>query len=164
MDCGKASASYMFFHSLPKCFYKQSFSDAVYKIIEHTADIGIEAAGSSIEEAFVEAARGMFFIITGISVYTPIIEREVKIENTGDTDILLVDWLSELLYIFDVEHLIFGEIDLKITEKTLTAQIRGEPFDRKKHGSGTEIKAVTYHMLQITTHKKGVTIKVLFDI
>lgn len=154
----------MFFHSLPKCFYKQPFSDDVYKIIEHTADIGIEATAPSLETAFAEAARGMFSIITGSSAFKPIVHHQIDIENPGDNEILLVDWLSELLYIFDVENLVLSDFDIVITDKRLTATAHGEPFNRKRHGTGTEIKAVTYHMLKITTHKNGVTIKVLFDI
>lgn len=135
----------------------------MFKIIEHTADIGIEAHGESIEEAFEEAAKGMFYIITGGGKIESRAERKIKIKKDMDMEQLLVDWLSELLYIFDVEHLVFGEFDVKINDE-LIAVARGEEYSREKHGYGMEIKAVTYHMLEIKRDKKGYIIKVLFDI
>lgn len=136
----------------------------MYEIIEHTADVGIRATGKNLEEALAEAARGMFALITGGGTIESRIERHISIAHTGDMELLLVDWLSELLYIHDVEHLVFGDFSVSVDGKNLSATARGEVYDRKKHGYGVEIKAVTYHMLEIQTHKKGVTINVLFDI
>ncbi|MCD6331367.1 MAG: archease [Thermoplasmata archaeon] len=135
----------------------------MFKIIEHTADIGIEAYGKNLEEAFENAAKGMFAIITNNGKIESKIERKVEIPHEGDEELLLVDWLSELLYIHDVENLVFGEFKVKINDK-LIGHAYGEKYDRQKHGYGMQIKAVTYHMLEIKRNKKGVTIKVLFDI
>ncbi|MCD6512650.1 MAG: archease [Thermoplasmata archaeon] len=136
----------------------------MFRIIEHTADIGIEAHGESIEEAFEEAARGMFHIITDGGKIDSVVEREIEIKREMDMEQLLVDWLSELLYLFDVEHLVFGDFDVKIDDEMLHGVARGEKYSREKHGYGMEIKAVTYHMLEIKRDKKGYIIKVLFDI
>ena len=155
---------HLFFHVPPQYFYKRWFFGHVYEIIEHTADVGIRATGKNMEEAFAEAARGMFAIITNGSTIESKVERHITIAHTGDMELLVVDWLSELLYIHDVEHLVFGDFSVSIDEKNLTATARGETYDRKKHGYGVEIKAVTYHILEIQTHKKGVTINILFDI
>lgn len=135
----------------------------MYKIVEHTADVGIEAYGKSLEEAFENAAKGMFAIITNKSKIDSIVSKKIEIENEGDDELLLVDWLNELLYIHDVEGLVFGEFDVSIDDK-LVAYAYGEEYNRQKHGYGVEIKAVTYHMLEIKRDKKGVKIKVLFDI
>ena len=135
----------------------------MYKIIEHTADVGIEARGRNLEEAFEEAAKGMFAIITDDGKIDCKVERNIEIPFEDDEEMLLVDWLTELLYINDVESLVFGDFDVKIGEK-LVGIAYGEEYDRKKHGYGVEIKAVTYHMLEIKRDKKGVVIKVLFDI
>ncbi len=135
----------------------------MYKIIEHTADIGIEAYGKNLEEAFENAAKGMFAIITGNSKIDSKIKRKIELEKEKDEELLLVDWLSELLYIHDVEKLVFGEFKVEMNDKLLGYAF-GEKYDRKKHKYGMEIKAVTYHMLEIKRNKKGVTIKVLFDI
>ncbi|HDN95434.1 MAG TPA: archease [Thermoplasmatales archaeon] len=135
----------------------------MFKIIEHTADVGIEAYGETLEKAFENAAKGMFAIITNNGKIESKIERKVEIPYEGDDELLLVDWLSELLYIHDVENLVFGDFKVKINDK-LVGYAYGEKYDRQKHGYGMQIKAVTYHMLEIKRNKKEVTIKVLFDI
>lgn len=135
----------------------------MYEIIEHTADIGIKAMGKTIEEAFAETARGMFSLMIRNSHIENSVKRTITVENTGDLELLLVDFLSELLYIHDVEHLVFGDISVAIGTN-LTAVASGDYYSRDKHGYGMEIKAVTYHLLEIQTHKKGVTINVLFDV
>ncbi len=135
----------------------------MYKIIEHTADVGIEAYGKNLEEAFENAAKGMFAIITDGSKIDCKVKKKIELEKGDDEELLLVDWLSELLYIHDVENLVFGEFEVKLNDR-LIGYACGEKYDRQKHGYGVEIKAVTYHMLEIKRNKKGVTIKVLFDI
>ena len=135
-----------------------------YEIIEHTADIGIKAFGENLEESFENAAKAMFDLITDNS----------KIENVGqyiinlkapDFEQLLVDWLSELLFLNSAKNLVFGIFNIEIDKKhcSLKANIFGEKFNLSKHNIGTEIKAVTYHMLQVT-NKYPFIVQVLFDI
>jgi len=152
----------LFFLPSPIFLYP-AFLATMYKIIEHTADVGIEAHGKTLEEAFEEAAKGMFAIITNEGKIESKEKRRIEIPLDRDEEILLVDWLNELLYIHDVEGLVFGEFEVKINKK-LTGYAYGEKYSRQKHGYGMQIKAVTYHMLEIKRNKKGVTIKVLFDI
>jgi SHS2 domain-containing protein len=135
-----------------------------YSTFEHTADIGIEAHGRTLEEAFVNAAKGMFSVIAEGSNIGTREKRHIELPIDSDEEQLLVDWLSELLYINDVEGLVFDDFAVKIEDKSLVADVYGEKYDISKHGYGTEIKAITYHMLQIKRNKKGIHIKVLFDI
>ena len=136
-----------------------------FEIIEHTADVGIRAWGDTIEEAFEQAALGMFSIIADVSKVDFIGEAEVRVENE-EMDGLLVDWLSELLYLFDAERIFLGKFEVNIEERDgryfLKGRVFGERYDPKKHGMGVEIKAVTYHMLKVDMEKKEIT--VLFDI
>ncbi len=136
-----------------------------FEIIEHTADVGIRAWGDTIEEAFEQAALGMFSIIADVSKVELIGEAEVRVDN-DEMDGLLVDWLSELLYLFDAERIFLGKFKVKIDERNgryfLKGRVFGETYDPKKHGMGVEIKAVTYHMLKVDMEKKEIT--VLFDI
>ncbi|MCD6141263.1 MAG: archease [Thermoplasmata archaeon] len=134
-----------------------------FQLFEHTADIGVEAYGSTLEEAFEEVAKGMFSIITNGSKIDSKEKRTIRLPVDSDMEQLVVDWLSELLYINDVEGLVFGEFKVKINDE-LVGEAWGEKYDREKHGYGVEIKAVTYHMLQIKRNKKGFHIRVLFDI
>lgn len=135
-----------------------------YSTFEHTADIGIEAYGRTLEEAFANAAKGMFSVITNGSNVEAKEKRHIELPVDSDEEQLLVDWLSELLYINDVDGLVFSNFDIKIDDKSLVADAYGEKYDRSKHGYGMEIKAVTYHMLKIKRNKKGFYIRVLFDI
>ena len=135
----------------------------MYKIFDHTADVGIEASGRTLEESFGEMAKGMFALITNGGVIGKKIVKRIEIPLKSDEELMLVDFLSELLYIHDVENLVFGDFNIEI-DTSLTCDAYGEKFDREKHGIGTEIKAATYHMLEIKKNKKEVIIKVLFDI
>ena len=134
-----------------------------YTIIDHTADIGVEASGKNLEETFENLALGMFAIITDESVIENEIKKEILLPRDSDTEQLVIDWLSELLYLSDISGLVFGKFQVELSDQ-LKAQVWGEPYSRDKHGYGAEIKAVTYHLLSVKNNKKGVTIRVLFDV
>jgi len=134
-----------------------------YTILDHTADIGVEAFGKNKEEAFEHIAMGMYAIITDESVIENKIKKEITLPRDSDTEQLVIDWLSELLYISDVTGLVFGKFLVEINDH-LHALAWGEPYSRDTHGYGAEIKAVTYHLLSVKNTKKGVTIRVLFDV
>ena len=135
-----------------------------YELIDHTADIGLKAHGKNLSEAFAHAAKGMFDIITNSSKIES--KGEYIIELSADSlEQLLVDWLSELLFLQGAENLVFGEFMVNVDEKRriLSAAVSGEEFDRVKHRSGMEIKAVTYHMLEVQCGSPCF-VQVLFDI
>ena len=87
-----------------------------YELIDHTADVGIKAYGSSISKAFENAAKGMFDIITDKSEIESIGQYDIKIKSQ-DLEQLLVDWLSELLYLHSAKNLVFGFFKVEIDEK-----------------------------------------------
>jgi len=135
-----------------------------YEIFDHTADVGIIVRGRTLEEMFEKAAYAMFDIMIYAERIEPI--RKVKVSISSATlEDLLVDWLSELLYVFSTELFVMGEFNVTIKkgeEFSLEATCWGEIYKRRKHGLKTEIKAVTYHELEIN-EKEGY-LKVLFDI
>lgn len=133
-----------------------------YELIEHTADVGVKAYGRTVAEAFTHAAEGMFDIITDESTIDPIGEYDI-ILDAPDLEQLLVDWLSELLYLNGALGLVFGRFEVTISKTHLSAHVSGEKYDTKKHRMGVEIKAVTYHMLRVNT-EEPVFVQVLFDI
>lgn len=133
-----------------------------YELIDHTADVGIKAYGENISEAFENAAKGMFDIITDNSKIESKGEYKINLEY-DDLEQLLVDWLSELLFIFETEQIVLGEFNVEIDNDSLQAKVFGENFDTSKHKIGSEIKAVTYHMLEVKT-EKPYHVQVLFDI
>lgn len=133
-----------------------------YELVEHTADVGVKAYGKTIAEAFEHAAEGMFDIITDESTIQPIGEYTIILE-APDVEQLLVDWLSQLLFLNGAHSLVFGKFEVTLTGTNLSARVLGEKFDTKKHRMGVEVKAVTYHMLQVHL-EDPLFVQVLFDI
>lgn len=135
-----------------------------YELIDHTADVGLKAYGNSLSEAYQNAAKGMFDIITDKSEIENIGQYDIDL-SADDLEQLLVDWLSELLYLHSAKNLVFGFFNVELDEKNkkLSAKIFGEKLNMSKHKAGAEIKAVTYHMLEVK-NKKPYYVKVLFDI
>ncbi|PIV69475.1 MAG: archease [Euryarchaeota archaeon CG01_land_8_20_14_3_00_38_12] len=134
-----------------------------YDIIEHTADIGIKAYGKNLSECFENAAVGMFDIISDTKKVKPVGEYEISLKS-DTVEELLVDWLSKLLTVSDINNILFGKFDVSVDEEKceLNANVYGENFDSEQHTVGKEIKAVTYHILEVNKEKGYV--QVLFDI
>jgi SHS2 domain-containing protein len=135
-----------------------------YEIIEHTADVGLKANGQSLSEAFSNIAKGMFDLITDESKVKDHDRYEINLA-AFDMEQLLVDWLSELLFLHETEQVVFGRFDVTIDPRkhSISAMVFGEPFDSSKHRVGMQIKAVTYHMLEVRLGPPY-TVQVIFDI
>lgn len=134
-----------------------------FEIFEHTADVGIIAYGTTLEKAFENVAEGMFSLISPNKKIENKAKKMIEISRVGDDEQLVVDFLSELLYIHDTEKYVFGAFNVKIND-VVKVEAWGEKYNREKHGYGVEIKAVTYHLLEIKKNAKGYRITVLFDI
>lgn len=148
-----------------------------FVIIEHTADIGVTVYGKTLEELFENSAYGMFSQMTDIEKVNPEDKVEVQVEGY-DKESLLVNWLNELLYLPTTKRMLFSQFkiknlnvveDLGLPSKnkeqmSLTAEIRGEKINPKKHSLHLEIKAATYHNLKITKTKKGYQTTIIFDV
>jgi SHS2 domain-containing protein len=134
-----------------------------FKIIDHTADVAIAAYGVDLRRAFANAALGMFSIMTDIGKVRDTTSRDVEV-TADDMRDLLVSWLNELLFISEVEKMLFKRFDIVTLDKTtLKAKCYGEKIDPKQHKIKMEIKAATYHMIQIE-EGDSVRVQVLFDI
>jgi SHS2 domain-containing protein len=135
-----------------------------YEFIDHTADVGAKAYGKTLSEAFENAAKAMFAIITDGSEIESVGQYNIELE-APDFEQLLVDWLSDLLFLNSAKNLVFGffKVEINEKEKKLSAKVFGEKFNISKHKIGAEIKAVTYHMLEVK-RKKPIHVQVLFDI
>ncbi len=133
-----------------------------FEIIEHTADIGINAYGRNLAGAFANAAYGMFSIIAELESVREAESRRVEV-SADDLESLLFEWLNSLLYYFDVEMLIFKRFDIiEFRDTRLVADCYGEKFDASRHRIKTGVKSATYHMLEVDRQKKRV--RVIFDI
>ena len=143
--------------------------NAGFRFLEHTADVRVHSWGKDLESAFEQMAYGLMETITpDLSKVSSKKEKKVIIQ-AEDTEALLFDFLSEFLFIFDVEELVFNDIkvqSIKIIEDRheLNAILKGEVFDKNKHEIGTEVKAITYSDISIIESKGRVEIKMVFDI
>ena len=142
-----------------------------YEFIEHTADVGIKVRGSSIKELFENSAKGMFKIIGGKGASyhksaVQIEQRKIEIKkDKGAFEELLVDWLSELLYIFNTENIVFDRFKVvKLNNKEILGEAAGERIGPAQDGLCMEIKAVTFHGLQIKKSKTGFNCSIIFDV
>jgi SHS2 domain-containing protein len=135
-----------------------------FEIIEHTADIGIVVRGADLAETFAAAARATFSLITDLERVQDILSREIEVTARG-LELLLAEWLSELLFLFEVEHLLFCRFQVEhLDQGHLRARAYGEPFDPSRHRIHTEFKAVTHHLLSIEEGEDGYRAQVIFDI
>lgn len=138
--------------------------DKPFEIIDHTADIGIVAYGSDIKELFANAALGLFSLMLDLDTIGETMERALEL-SAEDTDVLLVEWLNELIYIFDVEHTVFKRFEIdELTGNTMKARCHGEKINPQKQKIRREVKAATYHMLQIEKQDGIYKVQVIFDI
>ncbi|MBN1351691.1 archease [candidate division KSB1 bacterium] len=120
-----------------------------YEQIEHTGDIGIRVFGESLTQLHENAAAAFFDLITPIELIHPKIERAIEV-SAGDREELLVNWLSELNFVFQTEYLLFCEFRIsELSETSLKAVVRGEALNLRQHHIKNEIKAVTFHGLKI---------------
>jgi SHS2 domain-containing protein len=137
-----------------------------FEYLEHTADAEFIAYGRTVDEAFVSAALAMTGLMVDPSTVRPAVEKDVEL--SGDAlDLLLYDWLSELLYIFDVDRLVFGKFEAHVTEEggayRLKARAMGESLDRHPE-IFLNIKAVTFHDLRFEKRNNIYEAQVLLDI
>ncbi|MEE3363185.1 MAG: archease [Methanomethylophilus sp.] len=132
-----------------------------YEVLDHTADLMIKGYGSTLEECYANLAYGMFDQTVDLRDVAPTETREVDVTGFDDED-ALYSFLSELLFIEAYENIILKEFEVKIDGLHITCTARGELLDRSKMRIRGEIKAVTFHMMDIDRETPSVT--VLFDV
>jgi len=134
-----------------------------FEIVNHTADVGIIAYGADVSQAFANAARALFSLITELDGVEEILHRDIEL-TAPDEESLLVEWLNELICLFDTENIVFKRFDItKLNTTQLKARSYGEKVDNSKHRLKTGVKAATYHMLKVDKGN-GCKVQVLFDI
>ena len=118
---------------------------AGFRFLDHTADVQAECWAPTLEEAFSQTALSLMNTISpNLTLISPSVNKEILIE-AEDKESLLFDFLSEFLYIFDVEELIFNVISIESIKKKngkyiLRANIKGKILNKEKNEIGTEVK------------------------
>lgn len=139
-----------------------------FKFLEKIAiaDAAFEAYGKTLEELFVNCAKATFEAMADLKTVTPDQVETVKLENKTVED-LLFDWLAELIYLKDYKAILFKDYSVKIIKNAnyeLEAEVKGEAIDQQKHHLRVDVKAVTYHMLEVKKSKGIWKAKVILDI
>jgi SHS2 domain-containing protein len=135
-----------------------------FRPLEHSADVGFEAFGKSREELFANAACALIDLVVDLDTIHPSRELTVKAESSVSHD-LLVNWLSEILYLHDAEGWLFRDFRVQeLGEKVITATARGEKFDPARHRAKVLVKAVTYHQLALEKIPQGWRAQVYVDV
>lgn len=136
----------------------------MYETFEHTADLGLRVKAGDLRTLFAEAGRGLTsIIVANLDQVRPV--RAVNIAlPSAPLDELLFDWLNEILYAFESEHLLLAEFEASIDDAGLKAVARGEPADESRHRLEHEIKAITYHGLKVEQTPDGYLAEVIVDI
>ena len=129
-----------------------------------TADLGIEAWGLGLEDAFTSAVHGLASLLSDSSEGDQPLTRRIRIE-AGSLPSLLVQLLNEIIYLEDTESFLPGKIThLKIGNNHLDATLTGAIFDPDIHSLNAHIKAASYHGLAIVEEGDEVRIRVIFDV
>lgn len=132
-----------------------------YELIDHTADLMVKAYGNSLEECFSNAGYALFDQTVDLSTVSPSETFEIITEG-DDLEDMLYSFLSELLFMEDCEGMVLCELDVRFEGNRILCKGKGDHLDRSVHRIRSEIKAVTFHMMNIDPSEPSVT--VLFDI
>ena len=152
-----------------KVFFNPSFRGmGGFRFLEHMSDALIEAWGDSLEEAYVEAAKAFYELVSSMKDVEPKFERTVEARGR-DLQELLYDMLEKLIILFDSEGFLASKItveELKLggEENYLKLRLLGEPYDPEKHRHGIHVKAVTYHLMEIRSEDSKKILRFLLDI
>ncbi len=135
-----------------------------WRLLDHTADLGIEVEGSSLEELFSRAAEAICELMVDPETVETTIRRELAVEGADLAD-LWVNFLREALYLWGGESLLMKRAAIKkLTDTSLEATLCGEPYNSRRHELIMEIKAVTYHQAEVIRTPDGWKGRVIFDV
>jgi len=139
-----------------------------YRLLPHTTDAYIEAGGSTFALALGNAGAGLFDTMCDVQAVSPKVVEEIHVEG-ADELVLLYEWLETLLLKFELEHMVYSEFQVKLSTTTegklrINATVRGERYDRGKHGAKVEVKAVTYHRMEIRREDSKTSVRFILDL
>jgi SHS2 domain-containing protein len=133
-----------------------------FEELSHTADVKIRARAPTLDGVFSDAFNALMQVMYGDDRKGGT-RRELTIQS-ADNESLLADFLSEVLFVSEVDGLVFSGADIRITGNTLYAMLDGEAFDPARHSGGSEVKGISYSGLSITHSTNGYMLDIIFDV
>jgi SHS2 domain-containing protein len=138
-----------------------------YRFLEDVAiaDAAFLAEGETLEELLEVCARAVFEVMADTKTIKHKHKEEIELAGENPEE-LLFDWLAELIYLKDSKYMLFNRFDIEIQKKNgygLKAVVWGEPADQKRHKVRVDVKAVTYHQLEVKQKKDKWMAKVILD-
>ena len=135
-----------------------------FRVLEHTSDVGFEAFGATRSEVFRNAGRALMSLIVDLDSVLPRDSAKTVAEGSEPTE-LLVNWLSEILYLQDAEGWLFTDFDIvNLTDNSISASALGERLEPGRHEIKLLVKAITYHQLLLERADAGWRAQVYVDI
>jgi len=139
-----------------------------YSFLPHTTDAYIEAVGSTLEEAMQFAGIALIDTICNVNSISPILTEYIEV--SGDDEVaLLYEWLESILLKFELESWVFSEFKIVAVVKSgtvfrMVAEAFGEKYDKRKHGTKVEVKAATYHKMEIRQEEGSTIVRFILDL
>ena len=137
--------------------------DTGYEFFEHTADVGLRATGRTLEELFVQVARGLTHLLVEDGEIRPQETREVTL-RADSAQHLLWAWLKAVLDWFNTDRFLVADCRLDVGSTELRGRVLGERFDPNRHAAGTEVKGVTHHQFTVEQTPRGWQARIIFDV
>jgi SHS2 domain-containing protein len=135
-----------------------------YRLIDHTADLDLEVTGTDAADLFVQAACALFDLITDRGALTGRATQQLVVTGADWSD-LMVNWMRELLYLFNGCYTLVKDVSIcRISETDLEARLTCEPLDSRRHVINQEIKAVTYHGIEVMGAPDRWTARIVLDV
>ena len=139
-----------------------------HRFLEHTTDAYIEAWGPTLERTFAQAAEAFYETMLNVQKIDPILEEDIQVAG-HDKKELLYNWIEQLLIEFDIKSMVYASYQITIAPDDprsfkLRGKVRGEKYDRGKHGARTEVKGVTYHLMTIEEDAKETKVRFILDL
>jgi len=138
------------------------------EILDHPADMGFRAWAPTLEDLFVETATALTSILVDLESIEPVETNTLEID-ADDEEMLLYNWLSEILFQFDAEGMLYSKIEIVGFMTTcarcqMQVKVTGQKYSRDKHQVKTYVKAVTLHQLKVVRKKDTYEAQVYIDI
>lgn len=135
-----------------------------YRLLEHTADMGIEARADSCTSVMEEMARGLVMMLFGDSPASASVVKKIQLNAENPAE-LMVAWLNEIVYWCERDNLVPAQLKIDtLIDGELRSTLSGEPFNPQRHHVEREVKAVTYHQVCLEKTPGGWHAKVYVDL